>query len=240
VNGSKPRTKAGATIDADGDNARLCAVTRVEKAPEDLIRFVAGPDGYIVPDLARKLPGRGVWISLNKAVVKSATTAAISKSLKTQAKVPQDLADRVELLLLQRARSALSFANKAGLVTAGFMKVEQAITGQTAIILVQAADGADDGIDRLARKYIGITESSGGTAQIIRELTSSDLGLAIGRTNVIHAALAAGGQTLQFLGECLRLRQYCRETDENIRSAPDPATEWPSTSSAEEFNTGKV
>jgi hypothetical protein len=57
---------------------------------------------------------------------------------------------------------------------------------------------------------------------------------------VIHAALAAGGQTLQFLGECLRLRQYCQELDGNMRSAPDPATEWPSTSGAEEFNTGKV
>ena len=207
MNSPKPRTKAG-LIDADGPEGRLCAVTRAEKDPGDLIRFVAGPDGNIVPDLARKLPGRGVWVSLSKSIVQTATASTFSKSLKSQVKVSADLADLIERLFHDRTRSALSFAKKAGLVTAGYMKVDQAITAKEVVALVQASDGADDGIDRLARKFQGISEIDHRPAPIIRELTSDDLGLAIGRANVIHAALAEGGQTQQFLRECSRLRQY--------------------------------
>ncbi len=220
MNRPKPRTKAG-LIDADGPEARLCAVTRAEKNPDDLIRFVAGPDGTIVPDLSRNLPGRGIWISLSKTIVQTATVATFSKSLKSQIKIPADLADLIERLMLDRTRAALSFAKKAGLVTAGYMKVDQVISAQEAVALVQASDGADDGIDRLARKFQGIGQMYGRLAPIVRELTSDDLGLAIGRANVIHAALAEGGQTQKFLGECNRLKQYRLGRSDDKHVAPD-------------------
>ena len=45
---------------------RMCIVTREVMDEDALIRFVRGPDGQAVPDLQRKLPGRGVWVSLNR------------------------------------------------------------------------------------------------------------------------------------------------------------------------------
>ncbi len=221
---ARPRTKAG-LIEADGQDGRLCAVTRAEKDPEELIRFVAGPDGTIAPDLARKLPGRGVWVSSDRATVAEATARGVfAKSLKKQVKVPPDLADLVERLLLERCRSGLSFAKKAGLVTQGYMKVDAAISAGEAVGLVQAADGADDGVERLGRKFTGITTQLGLNAQIVRELTSAELSLAIGRANVIHAALAEGGQTRRFLADCLRLHRYRHGIGERPQRDRDDAS----------------
>ncbi len=96
---------------------RRCVVTRAERAPDDLLRFVVDPSGAIVPDLARKLPGRGVWVTADKASVAAAVKAnAFAKSLKRQVTVAPDLPDRVESLFVKRALEALSLANKAGLV----------------------------------------------------------------------------------------------------------------------------
>jgi hypothetical protein len=207
---TQARSQTTAPADETGpEEGRLCAQTRVEKCPDDLIRFVAGPDRTIVPDLARKLPGRGVWISCDKATVMAAArSGAFAKSLKKQVNVSADLADLVEKLMVDRCRAGLSLAKKGGLVSNGYQKVEAAVAAGHVAVLVQALDGADDGIDRLARKFIALSTHSGRTADIVREMTSAELGLAIGRANVIHAALAEGGQTRRFLADCIRLRQY--------------------------------
>ena len=114
--------------EADSGPLRLCAVSRAHKPPEELIRFVAGPDGAIVPDLARRLPGRGVWVDATRQAVAAAVRQkAFARSLKRQVSVPADLADLVERLMARRLAEALSIANKAGLVVAGFAKVEELI-----------------------------------------------------------------------------------------------------------------
>lgn len=190
---------------------RTCAVTRAKLAPEDLIRFVRGPDSVIVPDLAGKLPGRGVWVTCSRSAVTEAQRRNVfAKSLKRSAIAPADLAEQVERLLRARAAGAAGFAVKAGQVVTGFTKVENAIDKGEAIALVHASDAAVDGRSKLDRKYKAMrAESAPGEAPlIITELTSDELSLAMGRSHVVHAALTKGGAAQHFLKEAGRLQRY--------------------------------
>ena len=111
-----------------------------------LIRFVAGPDGAVVPDLARKLPGRGLWVAADRA---SVTTAAkrnhFARAAKAKLSAPADLADRVEQLLTRRVLDGLGLAKRAGELTSGFEKVMAAVRSGKVAWLIEASDGAEDG-----------------------------------------------------------------------------------------------
>ncbi len=188
---------------------RRCVVTRTERSPDDLIRFVVDPAGGIVADLARKLPGRGVWVTADKASVAAAVKAnAFAKSLKRQVIVAPDLSDRIESLFMKRALEALSLANKAGLVTTGFEKVEALLDAGRAAALLHGLDAAADGTRRLDRKFAAIQRDKGLPAPIVNWLTTDQMSLAIGRSNVVHAGLKQGGATNRFLREAERLRRY--------------------------------
>jgi predicted RNA-binding protein YlxR (DUF448 family) len=177
--------------------------------PEGLIRFVAGPDGHIAPDVTGKLGGRGVWVSGTRfAVAEAAKRNLFAKSLKRQTKVPANLADLVEVQLAERLRQALSFAAKAGVAVFGFAKIEAALERGEIIALVEATDAAADGSTKLRRKHRAVAAASGRAAPILQLLTSDDLGLAFARSNVIHIGLSAGGQTQSVLREAERLQRY--------------------------------
>ncbi|MGZ5914868.1 MAG: RNA-binding protein, partial [Hyphomicrobium sp.] len=107
-----------------------------------------------------------------------------------------------------RALGALSLANKAGLVTTGFEKVEALLSGGRAAALLQGADAAEDGKRKLDRKFAAIQRDSGKAAPVVDWLTIEQLSLAIGRSNVVHAALKQGGATQRFLRGAERLRRY--------------------------------
>ena len=204
----RQRDDRDADVDGPG-SLRRCIVTRTERSPDDLIRFVADPEGHIVPDLARKLPGRGVWVTATKSDVESAVKAkAFSKSLKRQIEVPEDLAQTVETLFVKSALSALSLVNKAGLVCTGFEKVEALLGGGRAVALVHGADAAEGGRGKLDRKFTAIMRDRGGSTPIVDWLTIEQLSLAIGRSNVVHAGLTRGGATKRFLNEAKRLKRY--------------------------------
>jgi predicted RNA-binding protein YlxR (DUF448 family) len=203
--------KAAGKPDDDGGPERTCALTRAKLAPDELIRFVRGPDGAIVPDLGSRLPGRGVWVSLSRsAVAEAARRNVFARSLKRQVTVATDLSARVEALLKARVTGALGFAVKAGQVTAGFTKVENAIDKGEAIALVHAADAAVDGRSKLDRKYRAMLAETvpGATPRIVTELTNEELSLAMGRSHVVHAALTKGGAAQNFLKEAGRLERY--------------------------------
>lgn len=188
---------------------RRCAVTREELAPDDLIRFVVDPEGTIVPDLSRKLPGRGVWVKCERAAVEGAVkTNAFAKSLKQQVKVPEDLPQRIDDLFLGRLSNALSLANKAGLVSTGAEKVEKLLGGGRAVALVHGADGTAEGRRKLDRKFSAIQGDKGQSAPIVDWLTIEQLSLAMGRSNVVHAGLIQGGATKRVLSEAERIRRY--------------------------------
>jgi hypothetical protein len=195
-------------VEATGSQRR-CVVTRKERAPDDLLRFVLDPSGAVVPDLARKLPGRGIWVTADKASVAAAVKAnAFAKSLKRQAVVAPDLPERIESLLVKRVLEALSLANKAGLVSTGFEKVETLLDAGRASALLHGSDAAPDGARKLDRKFAAIQRDKGRDAPVVDWLTIDQMSLAIGRSNVVHAGLKQGGATNRFLREAERLRRY--------------------------------
>jgi predicted RNA-binding protein YlxR (DUF448 family) len=193
----------------DGGPLRLCAVSRRQLPVEDLIRFVLGPDGSIVPDLARRLPGRGVWVEARRDRVAAAVRGRVfARSLRHPAAVAEDLPDQVERLMARRLAEAVSLANKAGLLVAGFARVDALIAQGKAALLIHAADAGKDGTARLSRKFEALHGGEKATRAIVNDLTGQQLDLAIGRPNVVHAAASRGGASRRILEEAFRLRRY--------------------------------
>ncbi|MBM3520936.1 MAG: RNA-binding protein [Alphaproteobacteria bacterium] len=175
------------TEDDTGMAERMCIVSRQVRDEADLIRFVRGPDGAAVPDLARKLPGRGVWVSLNRQAVAEATRKNLfAKALEAEVRPAPDLADRVEALLRQAALALIPLARKAGEAVAGYVKVEEMLGRGRASILIHAAEAQPDG----CRKLDGL---AGEDVRRCGTFNRDELDLAFGRSNVVHAAVARGG-----------------------------------------------
>ncbi len=174
-----------------------------------MIHFVLSPGGEVVPDLRRKLPGRGVWTKLSAATVADAVRKqAFSRGFKTKAIAAPDLAASVDAMIERDALQFLSIVNKAGLVVTGAAKVEEAIRGGDILALIHARDGASDGTAKLERILKGrFGEAAEGIARI-NLFSSGQLDLALGRTNVIHAALGAGEASAAFLYRARRLAEY--------------------------------
>jgi predicted RNA-binding protein YlxR (DUF448 family) len=170
---------------------RTCIVTRQPGPVGELIRFVVAPDGTLAPDIRRKLPGRGVWVTASAALVATAERKRLfDKHFDGKVTVEPGLAARVDALLLAAAAGALAIARKAGTLIGGFGKVEAALAGGPVVALIHAAEAGPDGVARLAaaaRRRFG-----DGKRPVIRCFTGAELDLAFGRTNVIHAALLAG------------------------------------------------
>lgn len=214
---------------------RTCVVTRAKLSPAELIRFVRAPDGTITPDLAARLPGKGVWVVLDRVAVEMAAAQnAFTRSLKRPVSVPAGLADLVDRLIAERCVQALALANKAGLVVAGFAKVEAAIVAGRLAALVHAADASPDGCAKLDgrlrarfslaggdlaidaqaedRSIPAVAHAVPGGPLIVTDLGGSELSLALGRENVVHAAVIQGGAARYFLTEVQRLRRYRSST----------------------------
>jgi predicted RNA-binding protein YlxR (DUF448 family) len=182
---------------------RTCIVTRQAKPVGELIRFVVAPDATLVPDLRRKLPGRGVWVTASSASVTEAERKHLfEKQFDGKVVVEAGLAGRVDALLLEAATGALSLARKAGTVVGGFAKVEAALAREPVVALIHASEAGADGVAKLsaaARRRFGQ-----GKLPVIRCFSAEQLDLAFGRTNVIHAALLAGsasGNVLARVGD---------------------------------------
>ncbi len=189
------------------DTVRRCAVTRTLRSKDELIRFVLGPDGAVVPDLKEKLPGRGVWLTAaHDTVAQALKRNAFARAFKQDAKTPQALDANVEELLAEAAISALSLANKAGEAVFGNAKVEEAIAKSRVVALLHAREAAKDGCRKLDAKLRGKT--AGRSVPAVRVFTVDELSLASGRTNVIHAALIQGGAALKVLAAASRLERY--------------------------------
>lgn len=203
----------------DGGSVRQCAVTRERRTPDALIRFVLDPEGRIVPDLKGRLPGRGVWVSLDReAVALAAKRGAFSRGFRRQVPADPGLAAQVDALLEKAALERLALANKAGLVVTGFAKVAEVIGRKDLAALLHASDAAAGGREKLDGK----TGAPGRPAVII--FTSGQLSLALGRSNVVHAALSKGGAAESFLGAVDRLEQY-RSPGAEPKTAPRPVTD---------------
>ena len=181
---------------------RFCVVARAVRPTDEMLRFVAGPDGTVVPDIKRKLPGRGVWVTgTREAVTEAVRRGALRRGLKASVRVPAELPALVDRLLERAALDALAMAHKAGRIIAGFERVESAIAAGGLAALIHAADAAPDGV----RKLGGRAE---GQFPVISTFTSSQLDLALGRPHVIHAALLSGREGETFLTRWRTLERY--------------------------------
>jgi predicted RNA-binding protein YlxR (DUF448 family) len=207
-----PRTGRSATM-------RMCAVTRRVAPIDELIRFVVSPAGQVVPDVKRKLPGRGLWISASRRLIAEAVKRNhFSRGFGREVSVARGLPEDTENLLVRGVIEALAIAAKAGEVVAGFAKVEAALHQGQAVALIHAADGAADGIrklDGIARQNTANTRESR-EIPVIAVLRSEQLDLALGRSNVIHAALLAGSAGKTFLSRSQLLVRYRMADDDGI------------------------
>jgi uncharacterized protein len=214
-----PRPDSSATM-------RMCAVTREVRPIGELIRFVVSPQGEVIPDLKRKLPGRGLWISASRRTVAEAVRRnQFSKGFKREIRAAATLPADTEALLVRSATEALAMIAKAGQVVSGFSKVEGALREGQAQALIHASDGAADGIRKLdaivRQKHGNPDESQEFPAKfpIVNVLTSAELDLALGRSNVIHAALLAGPASKTFLSRCQILVRYRMADDDKTADA---------------------
>jgi predicted RNA-binding protein YlxR (DUF448 family) len=190
------------------DRVRTSIVGRVPMPVEELVRFVLAPDGTVVPDLKRRLPGRGVWVEATRAAVDTAVAKKLfARAFRTGVTVDPDLGGLVDRLSTERALGHLGLACKAGLVVTGFTKVEQAVAHRSLTALVRAAEAGEDGAAKMTaalRRRFG--EEIG--CPVVRIFSGAQLDLALGRSNVIHAALLAGRASESFLERALALGRY--------------------------------
>ncbi|WP_179381538.1 RNA-binding protein [Jannaschia marina] len=196
-------TRGGRDKHSDGPERR-CIVTGESGPKAGLIRFVVGPDDTVVPDVAGKLPGRGIYVSADRATLEKAVEKRIfSKGVRKQVQVPEGLLDLVEATLLKRLIDGIAIARKAGRAIAGYEKVKIMLDREEAQVLLQAVDGSERGKGKLSTpqggKWVGF-------------LTADELGQAFGRDRVIHAAVASGTLAHRIVEEAARL-QGIRQND---------------------------
>jgi uncharacterized protein len=201
---------------------RMCVVTREVRPVAELIRFVIGPDGAAVPDLKQKLPGRGVWVTATQTALGDAIRRrAFARGFRREVRLADDLLILTERLLKQAALDALAMAAKSGLVVSGFARAEAVLRNGEAVALLQAQDGSPEGLKKLE----AVLRRSGlSPISIIGSLTSAELDLALGRPNVVHAALLAGRASDVFLARLRRLERFRADdqADRPAQARPEP------------------
>lgn len=189
---------------------RTCIVTRTVRPRRELIRFVLDPENRVVPDLKARLPGRGVWVAARAGLIRRAVDKKLfARAFRGPAEARPGLAALVAALLAGRALDLLGLAKRAGLVSAGFAKVDGLIVEGVADILIEAADGADGGRKKLRNRFV----AAGGPdaereARIVGCFEIEQLSLALGRTNVVHAGLISGRLGDEFLAAARRFEDY--------------------------------
>jgi predicted RNA-binding protein YlxR (DUF448 family) len=176
---------------------RKCIVTGDAQSKSGLIRFAISPDNVVTPDILEKLPGRGIWVSADRAALDKAVEKNIfSKAAKRAVTVPAGLSDDVEKLITRHLVDLISLSRKSGKAVCGFEKVKAWLERGEARVLLQASDGSERGKNKLwtpeGGRWFGM-------------LTATELGLAFGRDNVIHGALSAGGLAKRVVEEAARL-----------------------------------
>jgi predicted RNA-binding protein YlxR (DUF448 family) len=191
-----------------GGAERRCAVTGAVKPVDEMIRFVVSPDGTVVPDLKRRLPGRGVWVTATRTALRNAIARrAFGRSFRRDVRVAPDLVQATEQLLERAALDSLAMVHKAGRLAAGFAKAEAALRDGNAVGIVHASDAAPDGVRKLAsaQRQAGANRA---TFAVLGAFTSAQLDLALGRSNVVHAALLGGPESKAFMTRTARLERF--------------------------------
>jgi len=170
--------------DRDGP-VRRCLVTGFSRPKSELLRFVIGPDGWVVPDLDGVLPGRGLWVGASGETLRQAIRKNLfAKAARPAVTVDADLAERVEQLLVRRSIELIGLARRAKAAVAGYAKVDEFLRRQPAGVLLLATDGSESEASRLAGPAVA--------GRRIQALAAAELGQAFGADHRVHAAIAPG------------------------------------------------
>ncbi len=187
---------------------RRCLVSGETHACDDLIRFVVAPDGQVTPDLKAQLPGRGLWVTANHAMITRAVTGALfTRAARQKVDASADLADRVQNLLLNQLLNGLGLVRKAGKIVLGYSKVHAALERQSAFLLLHATDGSRDEstkLDRLAG-HLGV--------EIRRVLTISQQSAALGQDNIVHMTVIDRQWADRLVKMTDRILGYCSQLE---------------------------
>jgi len=186
--------------EAEGPERR-CIATGTVRPKAELIRFVVGPDGEVVPDLAERLPGPGLWVSAEREALRRAQAKGLfAKAARQSVRAPDDLVDRVEALLHRSCIDLIGMARRAGQAVAGYEKVHAWLAEGRAAVLLAASDGAADGRAKLAALAAAVRP-----VPLVEIFSADALGMAFARDRMVHAAIARGGLAERLVAEAARL-----------------------------------
>lgn len=190
-----------AEADQPSGPERRCIATGQVRPKVEMLRFVVSPSGEVVPDLERRLPGRGIWLSPRRDVVNTAVAKRLfAKAARRQVATPDDLADRLEGLLCRRCLDAISLARRAGQAMCGFEKVKAELKAGRAAVLVEARDAAEDGKGKMRALAQAIP--------VVELFDAVELGAPFGRDQSVHVALAPGGLARRLVEEAAMLAGF--------------------------------
>jgi uncharacterized protein len=184
-----------------GPPQRRCICTGESGDRPGLLRFVIGPGDELVPDVAARLPGRGLWLTPRRDIVERAVAKRLfARAARRPVTVPPGLADRIEALLAQRCRDGLGLARRAGLAVAGFEKVREALRAGEAAVLFGAVDAAEGGRRKMRELGRGLPMAVA--------LTAAEIGAAFGRDHAVHASVGSGALSRRLLTDAHRLAGF--------------------------------
>ncbi|MER0239808.1 RNA-binding protein [Fulvimarina sp. MAC8] len=195
-------------------NDRTCIVSREAMDADRLVRFVLSPDGQVVPDLKRRLPGRGAHVRCARTSVDEAMRRKLfARAFRGEVKGPADLGADLDRLLAKSALGSLGLAKKARQLVTGSAKVEAAARSGEALFILHAQEASEDGRRRIAAaRYAGADGSMENAAPVAAPFSGVDLDLALGGGNVIHAAILSGDAGLAAARRLRALLEYRSES----------------------------
>jgi predicted RNA-binding protein YlxR (DUF448 family) len=190
-------------------NDRTCIVTRRQAEPDELIRFVVGPDNVVVPDLKRNLPGRGCWVTADRLHMdQAAGRNHFARAFRKDVTVPPELGAMVDSLLARATIGILGLARKAGAVVLGAAKVESTVRSGKALLVLHATEASEDGVRKITQARRATAYAGGPEIYAYKLFSETELSLALGATNVIHAAVLAQDAGQAVLKRMVALDRY--------------------------------
>jgi predicted RNA-binding protein YlxR (DUF448 family) len=196
-------TSDGVMVEPEG-SVRRCVATRMAGDARHMLRFVLAPDGTLVPDLAGRLPGRGMWVDADREVLARAVArGGFARAARAKVTAPAGLVDEVGAMLARRCLDRVGLARRAGELVAGFDQCADWLRSGRAALVLTASDGGGEGRRRLEAL-------AGPEVPVLDPFARAELGPAIGREEIVHVALGQGGHARWLLVELERLRGFRR------------------------------
>jgi len=170
---------------------RRCLASGETRDPVDMVRFVLSPEGVVTPDVAGKLPGRGVWVSADrKSLEKTIALKSFVRGFKTKAKVEGDLVTLTDSLLARKVLGLITMARKAGVIALGFDQVQSMAREAAIAFRIEASDGSKDGRSKIRTLAKAINrEQDLPDPVVIGCFTAKEIGTALARESIVHAAV---------------------------------------------------